>query len=115
MSDCPGEEEWPDAITLAQLIAAEKRRVGWTPPSGYGQDEARVSDFAAWLEDRKNRRQIPHRMEAVGYVAVRNDTAKDGLWSVGGVRMAIYARQKLSLRDQFAAAKLVASGEGGNQ
>ena len=24
-----------------------------------------------WLHDRKNARQIPHRMEAVGYVAVR--------------------------------------------
>jgi hypothetical protein len=107
--DYPNGGTWPDAVTLAQLVASEKERTGWTPESG------RARDFADYLEERKNRRQIPHRMEAVGYVAVRNDGAKDGLWSVGGVRMAIYARQELSRRDQLAAASRVVSGNGGNR
>ena len=34
-------------------------------------------DFGEWLIDRKNRRQIPHRLEACGYVQVRNNTAED--------------------------------------
>jgi hypothetical protein len=28
------------------------------------------TEFSAWLKDRKSSRQIPHRLEAVGYVAV---------------------------------------------
>jgi hypothetical protein len=40
-------------------------------------------DFLDWLNDRKNRRAIPHRLETVGYVPVRNDDAKDGLWKIG--------------------------------
>ena len=28
MSECPGEAEWPDAVTLAQLVAAERKRSG---------------------------------------------------------------------------------------
>jgi hypothetical protein len=30
------------------------------------------SEFALWLGDRKNARRIPHRLEACGYVPVRN-------------------------------------------
>ena len=82
MAGCPGEGEagWPEAVTLAQLIAAETQ----AQPGEWSSEDGDKNDFAAWLEDRKNRRQIPHRMEAVGYVAVRNDGAKDGLWKVGG-------------------------------
>jgi hypothetical protein len=80
----------PAATTLAK-IAAEAR------------DELRE-----WLEDRKNRRAIPHRLERCGYVPVRNDTAKDGLWILHGTRQVIYARTDLSLRDRLIAAKRVA-------
>jgi hypothetical protein len=45
-----------------------------------------AGDFAEWLRDRKNARRIPHRLEACGYVAVRNDAAKDGLWKIDGKR-----------------------------
>jgi hypothetical protein len=62
-----------------------------------------------WLADRKNRRVIPHRMEVCGYVPVRNDSAKDGLWVIGGKRVAIYARKVLPLRNQIAAARWLAS------
>jgi hypothetical protein len=110
MSLCPGEGEWPDAVTLAQLVTAEKQRSG-----EWNSDERDKNGLASWLEDRKNRRQIPHRMEAVGYVAVRNDGAKDGLWKVGGARMAVYAKRELERRDQLSAVKRLLSGAGERQ
>ena len=61
--------------------------------------------FAEWLRDRKNARRIPHRLEACGYVAVRNDGAKDGLWKIDGRRQVIYAKAELSLRDRVRAAQ----------
>lgn len=60
--------------------------------------------FQMWLQDRRNRRLIPHRMEAAGYTPVRNDAAEDGLWKVSGKRQVIYARRDLSVRDQIVAA-----------
>jgi hypothetical protein len=60
--------------------------------------------FREWLQDRRNRRQIPHRLESVGYVPVRNDSATDGLWKVLGKRQAVYARSELSVRDRMSAA-----------
>src|SRR5262249_28851578 len=44
----------PAATTLAKVLASA------------------TGDFAEWLGDRKNRRIIPHRFEACGYVPVRN-------------------------------------------
>jgi hypothetical protein len=64
--------------------------------------------FAGWLRDRKHFRRIPHRLEACGYVAVRNDTAKDGLWKIDGKRQVIYAKAELSLRDRICVAQEVA-------
>jgi phage/plasmid primase-like uncharacterized protein len=61
--------------------------------------------FVDWLRDRRNSRQIPHRLEAAGYVRVRNDGDKhDGHWKVAGKRQAIYARAELSIRDRIDAA-----------
>lgn len=60
--------------------------------------------FADWIRDRKNARQVPHRLEAAGYVAVRNTAAKDGLWRVHGRRQVVYARHELTTRDRLAAA-----------
>jgi len=42
-------------------------------------------------------------MEDAGYVPVRNDTADDGLWKIGGKRQVVYARSDLSLHDRIAA------------
>lgn len=69
------------------------------------------SAFGDWLRDRKNARQIPHRLEAAGYVAVRNPHAKDGLWRVNGRRQVVYARHDLNVRDRLAAV----AGVGGHQ
>jgi Family of unknown function (DUF5906) len=85
----------PDAATLDQI-----RNVA-------------AGDFGQWLADRKNRRAIPHRLEQCGYVPVRNDTAKDGLWKLGNKRQVVYAKAELPFRDQHAAAsKLGRHNEG---
>ncbi len=63
------------------------------------------SGFKEWLEDRTNRRKIPHRMESCGYVPVRNPNRNDGLWSIAGVRQVIYAKKELSVRDAIIAVK----------
>ena len=83
---------WPEALTLGDLA-------GHAP-----------SQFADWLRDRKNARRIPHRLEecGCGYVAVRNDAAKDGRWKVADRRQVIYAKAELPPRDRIAAAKRLA-------
>jgi hypothetical protein len=72
------------------------------------QNEA-TGDFQTWIMDRKNRRQIPHRFEQCGYVPVRNDAAKSGLWVISGKRQVIYAKASMSSRDRLAAACELAS------
>jgi hypothetical protein len=81
----------PDALTINQLKRC---------PSS--------ESFIEYLKDRKNSRKIPHRLEDCGYVAVRNDKAKDGLWKMAGGRQVIYARADLSVRDRIIAAKRLA-------
>jgi hypothetical protein len=62
-------------------------------------------DFVAYLGDRRNRRILPHRFEACGYVPIRNPTAQDGLWKIAGRRQVIYALARLSFADQVRAAR----------
>ncbi len=80
---------YPDAITLDVLVI-----------------QARIEhyDFADWLTDRRNRRQIPHRLESAGYEPVRNPGPKDGYFVVNGKRQSVYAKATLSIRDRHAAA-----------
>jgi len=85
----------PDAVTISRI-------------TGYAAGE-----FLVWLTDRRNRRAIPHRMEQAGYTPVRSDTAKDGLWKIGGTRQVVYAKSCLADRDRIRAArKLVGEGVG---
>ena len=49
----------PDAVTIEQLRASA------------------TGDFALWIGDRKNRRNIPHRLESCGYVPVRNPDSRE--------------------------------------
>jgi hypothetical protein len=83
--DAEGKPLPPDATTLAYVTAKAE------------------GDFKDWLKDHRNRRLIPHRMESCGYIPVRNDGAKDGLWKVGRARQVIYAKASLSLSDQIKA------------
>jgi len=78
------------ALTLAQIVARAD------------------GSFGEWLRDRRNNKRIPHRLEAIGYVAVRNNDAADGLWRVSTRRQVIYARAELAIRDRIAAAQEVA-------
>jgi hypothetical protein len=58
----------------------------------------------------KNRRIIPHRFESVGYVPVRNDAAKDGLWKIDGARQTVYAKKSLPLNERLEAVAALQRG-----
>jgi hypothetical protein len=60
--------------------------------------------FGDWLRHRDNRKRIPHRFKACGYVEIENPDAKDGRWRIGNSKHHVYARKELSIRDQSAAA-----------
>ena len=77
----------PDATTLTR-VQAESR-----------------GEFQIWIGDRKNRRRISHRFETSGYTQVRNDSAKDGLWKIGGSRQVIYAKDAMPPTERFRAAQ----------
>ena len=66
--------------------------------------------FPEWLLERRNRRQIPHRREAAGYIPLRNPSATDGHWKVNGKRQALYVDKRLSVRDQHLAAQEIVQG-----
>jgi hypothetical protein len=78
----------PDAVTIDRIASEAGTELGM------------------WMRDRKSRRQVPHRLEACGYVPVRNDT-KDGLWKIGERRQAIYAKNTMTIRDRLAAASRI--------
>ena len=84
----------PEAVTLDRLIIEA--------------EVMKQNDLALWLRDRKNRRLIPHRLEAVDYEPVRNDTAEDGLWKINGRRQAVYAQKNLALSSRLKAAQKLA-------
>jgi hypothetical protein len=60
--------------------------------------------FLEWLNDRRNRRLIPHRLEQCGYVPVRNPATKDQMWVKDGDRQILYAKSELSNHDRHQAA-----------
>jgi hypothetical protein len=87
----------PDALTIAMIAGA-------TPSSSFFQ----------WLEDRRNRKQIAHRLETCGYSAVRNPDGSHNRWqyrlrkadgSSQKFETQIYARQELSVGQQYTSAK----------
>jgi 5S rRNA maturation endonuclease (ribonuclease M5) len=80
----------PNAVTLSMIRSA-------------------VGEFSDWLSDRRNARQVPHRMSECGYVLTRNEAAKDGQWVVDGKRQSVYAKTELSPRDRHAAAWTLAA------
>lgn len=83
----------PPVLTVGQLVdaATSLQQLG----------------LAEELKDRKSRRAMPHKLERVGYVPVRNPDADDGLFKVGGKRQAVYALKSLNLAEQIKAARLV--------
>jgi hypothetical protein len=93
LADLLDEMGNPEAATLTRMLNA-----------------AIGSELELWLRDRKNRRALPYRLEKCGYVPIRNDAAKDGLWKIQGTRQVIYARAVLSIGDRFRAARKLADG-----
>jgi hypothetical protein len=83
----------PKVVTLSEIVTNARA----TSATG----------LVEYLTDRKNRRVIPHRMEACGYTTVRNPDSKQGLWKIAGIRHAIYALDTLTPREQFAEIKQV--------
>ena len=77
----------PEALTLEQIANLAE------------------SEFASWLRERKNAKRVSYRLESCGYVAVRNQAAKDGMYKVGDRRKVIYAKSSMSLRDRLMAAQ----------
>jgi hypothetical protein len=92
----------PEEGQLADAIET----LGSPPTLTVAQVISRVVDdgFKAWLTDRRNSRQIPHRLESVGYVAVRNSGAKDGYWVIDEKRQAVYGKRELSVIERITAA-----------
>ena len=95
MMDVLDKLDNPAAVTLEQL-----------------RDKA-PEPFLLWLDDRRNRRTIPHRLESAGYVPVRNpDAPSHGLWQVRNAgRTAIYVKRSLSHAAQVTAARELAEGK----
>lgn len=83
----------PDATTLDRLAGSASE------------------GFSSWLRDRKNRRVVPHRLEAAGYVPARNPDANDGLWKIGNRRQAMYVHRDLPVADRIAAARGLAGSD----
>jgi hypothetical protein len=93
----------PEEAELRDLLDLMKNPEAVTVPTLRGRLDS-GGELWALFNDRKFRTQIPHRMADVGYIPVRNPYAKDGHWTVGGKRVAVYALATLSKRDRIAAA-----------
>lgn len=107
LGDCLDYLKNPDAVTLAEGLARRRDAVS-TAASRPARHATlpKADGFADWLKDRRNRRVIPHRFEACGYVPVRNpDAPAEGRWKVAGRQIVIYAKTTLSRRDQITAAR----------
>lgn len=63
------------------------------------------------MNDRRARRQLPHRMERAGYLPVRNANADDGLFRIRGKRQVVYGRSRATERERQAAAAELAIGQ----
>ena len=77
-------EDWPYPPAVTLTMVADASNAG----------------LKNWLQDRKNARQIPHRMKTAGYVAYRNPAAKDGLWKIRRRRQVVYVKEELSVPER---------------
>jgi hypothetical protein len=93
----PEDAELADALErLGRPMATTLTAIASCAENGFGE----------WIRDRKNSRQIPHRLEAVGYAPVRNDSSSDGRWKIGGKNQVVYAQQLLSIRERLQAVRM---------
>lgn len=92
--------EWPAAVTIQDLVVQANRGLTRVEEMTSGE-----SDFAYWLKDRRNKRQLPYRMEEAGYVKVLNPKATTGKWKSRGAAITIYVKTALSEEGKVAAAE----------
>lgn len=98
--------EAPESGELRDVIEALKNPSALTVPQLIDQSTAmQMFSLADELRDRKARRSMPHKLERVGYVPVRNPDAEDGLFKVAGRRQVIYGRKQLDVAAQIWAAR----------
>lgn len=82
----------PPAVTLAMLVEGSARLQFW--------------DLNEELKSGKNRRSIPHKLERVGLIPVRNpDAPKEGNFRIQGKRQVVYAQRSLTAAEQIRAAQ----------
>ena len=81
-----------DAFTLRDLSAAAMA--------------CGLPGLCAELNDRRQHRSIPHKLDRVGFQSVRNPGTGDGRWKVDGRNQSVYARVGLSISDQIRAAQV---------
>ena len=99
----------PDALTIAQL--SEKANA-----------ESDLFDFAQWIDDRPNRKAIPHKLEQCGYVRTPNPDNKQGIWTIRTCRLQlgkpvevvsqrqhVYTKASFSFADQVKAVRTMIS------
>ncbi|WP_318012387.1 hypothetical protein [Mesorhizobium sp. CA16] len=106
------ESELADAIDRM----SETNELGkLVPPDAITLDDVKRSatsdHFGAWLEDPKNRRQIPKRLEKAGYLRVPNPDAEDSKWKINGRRQPIYGHKNLAARERIDAVRRRVDGE----
>lgn len=94
LSEALDSLDHPEAVTIPMLAGA-----------------ALSESFADWLQDRRNSRQVPHRLEEAGYTAVRSPYAKAGRWRVWGRQVVIYARTGLTEKQRMTAAERLTETE----
>lgn len=85
----------PDVVTLGMIKAY-----------------AEGTEIGLWLDERRNRRLIPHRMEQSGYEPFRNQAAQDGLWKIGGKRQTVYVRKASNLTVSEVSRRIAEMGSG---
>jgi hypothetical protein len=96
----------PDAVTIRQIA----RQADTSAPPFERLLGGGMTTLGKWLGDRRNARQIPHRMESAGYVAVDKPGTKDGIWRVDTRRAVVYVKKELTLAEQIAAAEALVAG-----
>jgi Bifunctional DNA primase/polymerase, N-terminal/Primase C terminal 2 (PriCT-2) len=103
----------PPALTARMLrdfnlngVSNTTDRGGMSNLSGFSQ----FSSFFEWLDDRKNRRQIPRMFSQGGYAAVRNPLTTDGRWRVNDEQTIVYAKSTLDPQGRLRAAQAIATG-----
>jgi hypothetical protein len=77
-------------------------------PDAFTLDDLRehaIGELEEWLNGRRNRRALPHRLGSRGYVPVRNPDAKTGLWKIDQTWQTIYAKNALNLEQRLSAAR----------